>query len=154
LLRKVQLAGCHLRGHTGFLMRNAEQVLASWELGEAYAQALDAGELDVYYQPKVQIQRPGFGVEALMRWIQNGQPVASPEAFIPLAEEAGPDTEDHLVRAEQLAAVGAGQPRLRARRKYYARHAAPPRVRRDGHQRRVHLNAPGRPDAGDHGGAR
>jgi len=94
LLRKVQLAVAAARARGQRLVvfdaQCADQVLKPWELGEAYAQALDDGELDVYYQPQVQISNGRVsGVEALMRWIQNGQPVASPEVFIPLAEEAG-----------------------------------------------------------------
>jgi sensor c-di-GMP phosphodiesterase-like protein len=64
--------------------------LAPWKLGDAFAHALDAGELAVYYQPQVCMAsgRP-TGVEALMRWLKNGKPVATPDVFIPLAEEAG-----------------------------------------------------------------
>jgi EAL domain-containing protein (putative c-di-GMP-specific phosphodiesterase class I)/GGDEF domain-containing protein len=94
LLRKVQLAVAAARARGQRLVvfdaQCAEQVLKPWELGEAFAQALDDGELDVYYQPKVHISTGRVtGVEALMRWLQNGQSVASPEVFIPLAEEAG-----------------------------------------------------------------
>jgi EAL domain-containing protein (putative c-di-GMP-specific phosphodiesterase class I) len=40
-------------------------------------------------QPKVRIADGGAaGLEALMRWIRDGRPVASPDVFIPLAEEA------------------------------------------------------------------
>jgi EAL domain-containing protein (putative c-di-GMP-specific phosphodiesterase class I)/GGDEF domain-containing protein len=94
VLRKVQLAAAAARARgrrvVVFDAECAEQVLRPWELGEAYAQALETGELDVYYQPKVRISDDRVvGVEALMRWIRDGEPVATPDVFIPLAEEAG-----------------------------------------------------------------
>jgi EAL domain-containing protein (putative c-di-GMP-specific phosphodiesterase class I) len=64
--------------------------MAPWTLGEAYLEALRSGGLQVHYQPKVHISdnRPA-GVEALMRWIEDGRVVATPDVFIPLAETAG-----------------------------------------------------------------
>ena len=94
LLRQAQLAAeaAHSRGTRVLLFDDAcsAEVLASWTLGNAFAQALDTGELSVYYQPKISMAtgRP-VGVEALMRWLRDGKPVASPDVFIPLAEEAG-----------------------------------------------------------------
>jgi predicted signal transduction protein with EAL and GGDEF domain len=94
LLRYAQLAAAAARSQ---LMRLqvydeacADRVLKSWELSDAFAKALDNGELSVFYQPKVGIigERVA-GVEALSRWLRDGKIVASPDAFIPLAEEAG-----------------------------------------------------------------
>ena len=67
-----------------------EEILAPWALGNEFAEALDTGELSVFYQPKVSM-RSGLpvGVESLMRWLRDGKPVATPDVFIPLAEEAG-----------------------------------------------------------------
>jgi predicted signal transduction protein with EAL and GGDEF domain len=66
------------------------QVLNPWQLGEAFAKALDIGELSVYYQPKVRIDNlRTAGVEALTRWIVSGETVATPDVFIPLADESG-----------------------------------------------------------------
>ena len=66
------------------------QVLKPWQLGEAFAKALDIGELSVYYQPKVRIDDfRTAGVEALTRWIVSGETVATPDVFIPLADESG-----------------------------------------------------------------
>jgi predicted signal transduction protein with EAL and GGDEF domain len=66
------------------------EILAPWALGNAFAQALETGGLSVYYQPKVSISTGmPVGVEALMRWLDDGAPVATPEVFVPLAEEAG-----------------------------------------------------------------
>ena len=94
LLRQAQLAAeaAHSRGTRVLLFDEAcsAEVLTPWTLGNAFAQALDTGELSVYYQPKISMStgRP-IGVEALMRWLRDGRPVASPDVFIPLAEEAG-----------------------------------------------------------------
>jgi EAL domain-containing protein (putative c-di-GMP-specific phosphodiesterase class I)/GGDEF domain-containing protein len=66
------------------------EVLSPWQLGGEFAQALATGDLSVYYQPKVSMLtgRPS-GVESLMRWFRDGKTVATPDMFIPLAEEAG-----------------------------------------------------------------
>jgi EAL domain-containing protein (putative c-di-GMP-specific phosphodiesterase class I)/GGDEF domain-containing protein len=67
------------------------ELLEPWALGAAYAHALECGELSVYYQPKISISsgHPA-GVESLMRWLgEDGKPIATPDVFIPLAEEAG-----------------------------------------------------------------
>lgn len=94
LLRKAQLAGTTVRrggGRVRVFDDSAEAgLLNPWALGDRYAEALRAGELQVFYQPKVCIaDGRATGVEALMRWLQDGKPVASPDVFIPLAEEAG-----------------------------------------------------------------
>jgi EAL domain-containing protein (putative c-di-GMP-specific phosphodiesterase class I)/GGDEF domain-containing protein len=66
------------------------EVLAPWALGNEFAQALESGDLSVHYQPKISMADGLFvGVEALMRWMRNGTTVATPDVFIPLAEEAG-----------------------------------------------------------------
>jgi diguanylate cyclase (GGDEF)-like protein len=94
LLRKAQLAAAAVHKRAARLQvfdeSCTEQVLKPWELGDAYAAALRSGELQVHYQPQLRIadSRPA-GVEALMRWVRNGLPVATPDVFIPLAEEAG-----------------------------------------------------------------
>lgn len=94
LLRNVLLAAAAARTRGQQLVvfdaTCAEQVIKPWVLGDAYAQALDTGELEVYYQPKVRIaDGRTTGVEALMRWIQDGETIASPDVFIPLAEQGG-----------------------------------------------------------------
>jgi len=69
--------------------RDAE-VLAPWALGKDFVHALEMGELAVHYQPKVSMSTGlPAGVEALMRWLRDGEPVASPDVFMPLAEAAG-----------------------------------------------------------------
>jgi diguanylate cyclase (GGDEF)-like protein len=94
MLRKAQLAAA--AGHKRAMRLQVfdesctEQVLTPWELGDAFAEALRSGELQVHYQPKLRIaDGRAVGVEALMRWMRNGRPVATPDVFIPLAEKAG-----------------------------------------------------------------
>jgi diguanylate cyclase (GGDEF)-like protein len=94
MLRKAQLAAA--AGHKRAVRLQVfdesctEQVLTPWELGDAFAEALRSGELQVHYQPKLRIaDGRAVGVEALMRWMRNGRPVATPDVFIPLAEKAG-----------------------------------------------------------------
>ena len=94
LLRKAQLAAAAVQKRAARLQifdeSCTEQVLTPWELGDAFAEALRSGELQVHYQPKLRIaDGRAIGVEALMRWMRDGRPVATPDVFIPLAEEAG-----------------------------------------------------------------
>jgi EAL domain-containing protein (putative c-di-GMP-specific phosphodiesterase class I) len=94
LLRKAQLAAAavHVRAARLQVFDDscAEQVLKGWALGEAFTEALESGELQVFYQPKIRIaDGRAVGVEALSRWLRDGKPVATPDVFIPLAEEAG-----------------------------------------------------------------
>lgn len=52
--------------------------------------ALEDGQLALYYQPKMHIKHGAInGVEALMRWNHPEHGLISPATFIPLAEETG-----------------------------------------------------------------
>ena len=52
--------------------------------------AVEHGDLELYYQPKVDIRGRGIvGVEALLRWNHPEEGFISPERFVPLAEETG-----------------------------------------------------------------
>jgi diguanylate cyclase (GGDEF)-like protein len=53
-------------------------------------QALPAGQLEVFYQPQVDLRAGAMtGVEALLRWRHPQRGLVSPAQFIPLAEEIG-----------------------------------------------------------------
>ncbi len=64
------------------------------------ARGIDAGELCLYYQPKVRLGAKGLdSVEALVRWNHPTHGLVPPDKFVPLAEASaliGPMTE-HLV---------------------------------------------------------
>src|SRR5688572_6624701 len=55
---------------------------------EGLRRAVDAGELELRYQPVVSVEGVAAGAEALMRWHAPGGEV-SPGRFIPIAEETG-----------------------------------------------------------------
>jgi diguanylate cyclase (GGDEF)-like protein len=52
--------------------------------------ALERGEIEVHYQPKIEFRTGGVtGVEALIRWRHPQMGLLSPDKFVPLAEELG-----------------------------------------------------------------
>ena len=69
------------------MLRNSRERL---EIGNRLRQALSNGQLELHYQPQVQVATGEFtGVEALLRWKHDAIGFVSPETFIPVAEEAG-----------------------------------------------------------------
>lgn len=68
------------------LLANLEQI----ELEEALRQAIDAGTLQVAYQPIVELQTGRLdGFEALARWTHPDLGPVAPDVFIPMAERLG-----------------------------------------------------------------
>jgi diguanylate cyclase (GGDEF)-like protein len=69
------------------MLQNSRERL---EIGNRLRQALSNGELELHYQPQVQVATGQFtGVEALLRWKHDALGFVSPETFIPVAEESG-----------------------------------------------------------------
>lgn len=67
-----------------------EQIDARRALEEALRQALQGDELEVYYQPIVNLKSMEIvSFEALLRWDHPGRGRVSPAEFIPVAEETG-----------------------------------------------------------------
>ena len=95
LLRHADHAmyGVKQSGRNGFLFfdpehsrRTEERVLAIGRVQDA----LDQGELVLYYQPKVDLRRGVvLGVEALLRWQHPEHGVVPPMQFLPLIEHTG-----------------------------------------------------------------
>ena len=95
LLRHADHAmyGVKQSGRNGFLFfdpehsrRTEERVLAIGRVQDA----LDQGELVLYYQPKVDLRRGVvLGVEALLRWNHPEHGVVPPMQFLPLIENTG-----------------------------------------------------------------
>ncbi|MFZ5841799.1 MAG: putative bifunctional diguanylate cyclase/phosphodiesterase [Pseudomonadota bacterium] len=94
LLRKADAAMYNakaLGGNSVAIYREEMNVAVSrrLELESALRRALDTGELEVWYQPKLDLRDGSIcGAEALLRWRRDGK-LISPAEFIPLAEETG-----------------------------------------------------------------
>lgn len=64
--------------------------LERWQLEVDLRKALTNRELQLYYQPRIDLQSGKiFGVEALMRWQHPTRGLILPEEFITIAEETG-----------------------------------------------------------------
>ncbi len=95
LLSAAEVAARRARedGTGGLQFRNSstnQWVFERLTLERSLEQAVENGELRVFYQPKVDIQsRQVVGMEALVRWQHPELGMVSPAQFIPLAEESG-----------------------------------------------------------------
>lgn len=95
LLAKAELALAMAR-HEGQRYRFAPDAPGAgtlsdqWDMELELANAIDRGELSMFYQPQVRISdRAVIGVEALMRWKNRHRGMVPPDVFIPLAERTG-----------------------------------------------------------------
>jgi len=67
-----------------------EQIMHRLELESSLRQAIEKAELDVYYQPVVDVKTGRMvWVEALVRWQHSERGVLLPGEFLPLADETG-----------------------------------------------------------------
>jgi EAL domain-containing protein (putative c-di-GMP-specific phosphodiesterase class I) len=70
--------------------RMSEQALEHLELEGELREAVQRGELRLYYQPEVNLQTGAIsGMEALVRWQHPRRGLILPDDFIPLAEDTG-----------------------------------------------------------------
>jgi diguanylate cyclase (GGDEF)-like protein/PAS domain S-box-containing protein len=77
----------HYLVHTSGLESNT---IRRWRLRTDVAEAVDRGELEMYYQPVVALESGAISrMEALLRWRHPVYGPVPPDDFIPLAEEAG-----------------------------------------------------------------
>jgi diguanylate cyclase (GGDEF)-like protein/PAS domain S-box-containing protein len=91
------------------------QLAQEFALRQALAQAIDAGELQLYAQPQFDSQRRLVGAELLLRWQRADGSMVSPAQFIPLAEASGLIVPiGRWVRAQAVATLlrWRGQPQL------------------------------------------
>lgn len=91
--------------------RSAPRQAAEGVTPEELRAAIAAGEIDVYIQPKVDLQSGQLaGAEALARWLKADGTVVMPDAFLAVAERAGlMDELTNLVLRQALGACGAWQ---------------------------------------------
>ena len=95
LLKNADIAMYHAKdqGRSNYQFFNAALNVRTVEriiLENRLRQAIEHGELTVYYQPQVNIKtRKIVGAEALVRWKHPELGMLLPEHFIPLAEEIG-----------------------------------------------------------------
>lgn len=66
-----------------------EQVRERHALQEALREAVEHGQLHLYYQPQKKMSGETVGFEALLRWQNPEHGSVSPGVFIPIAEESG-----------------------------------------------------------------
>ena len=68
---------------------NVANVAVSWEMRDDLAEAIHESELQVFFQPKLNLlSGETWGAEALVRWFSATRGPVSPETFIAVAEES------------------------------------------------------------------
>ena len=66
-----------------------DSIIGNTELEKALALAIDHNELQLYYQPKIDLKTGKIiGVEALIRWIKPDGTIIKPDSFVPIAESS------------------------------------------------------------------
>lgn len=66
-----------------------DSIIGNTELEKALALAINNNELQLFYQPKIDLQTNKImGVEALIRWIKPDGTIVTPDAFVPIAERS------------------------------------------------------------------
>jgi diguanylate cyclase (GGDEF)-like protein/PAS domain S-box-containing protein len=75
----------------GFYTRHlSERFAERIALEKCLRRALENGEYELHYQPKVDlVHRRIMGLEALLRWRRSSRDLAAPASFVPLLEETG-----------------------------------------------------------------
>lgn len=66
-----------------------DSIIGNTELEKALSDAIDNNELQLFYQPKINLATGRImGVEALVRWIKPDGTIVKPDAFVPIAESS------------------------------------------------------------------
>jgi EAL domain-containing protein (putative c-di-GMP-specific phosphodiesterase class I)/GGDEF domain-containing protein len=88
---------------------STQQAAALWKFASDLEKAVQAGELEVYMQPKVHITDGRVaGAEALVRWRQQSGRLISPADFIPFAERSGSVVPITWLVFDRIAALADG----------------------------------------------
>jgi diguanylate cyclase (GGDEF)-like protein len=86
-LRNAKDSGATLGFYTRHLSERFAERLA---LEKSLRRALENGEYELHYQPKVElVHRRMVGMEALLRWRRQPDDLVSPAVFVPLLEQSG-----------------------------------------------------------------
>ena len=94
LVRRADLALLNTRGSDlpieVYSEANIHDIASSWQVEHDFDQALEEGEMELYYQPKIDLRtfRP-CGAEALLRWNHPVRGLLQPGLFMATAERAG-----------------------------------------------------------------
>jgi EAL domain-containing protein (putative c-di-GMP-specific phosphodiesterase class I)/GGDEF domain-containing protein len=94
LVRRADLALLNTRGAElpikVYSEANVLDIASSWQVEHDFDQALEDGEMELYYQPKIDLRtfRP-CGAEALLRWNHPVRGLLLPGAFMATAERTG-----------------------------------------------------------------
>lgn len=105
LLRRADVAMAHAqRNRSGVAVyRRGQEEATPTRLGLLgdLRRALDNGDVQLHYQPKVAFDGRVVGLEALVRWDRAGRGPVSPEEFVSLAESSGlmPHLTDYVLEA-------------------------------------------------------
>jgi len=94
LLRRAELALKEAReNELAFALYSPDATrrqTALWKVESDFERAVQQGEIDVYFQPKIGLkERRVRGVEALARWRSPSGAFVPPHLFVPLAERSG-----------------------------------------------------------------
>ena len=94
LMRLAEIASLDARRQSTsvcfYETKAAEQLFEDWGLEGRLGNAIDAGDLELHYQPKISVLTSEVvGAEALMRWHEPEIGPISPDVFINLAESTG-----------------------------------------------------------------
>lgn len=75
---------------TFYRTQSADRLAAEWDLEQRFADALEDGNLELYYQPKMDLDSKRItGAEALIRWQDPQLGEISPDVFVDIAEKSG-----------------------------------------------------------------
>jgi EAL domain-containing protein (putative c-di-GMP-specific phosphodiesterase class I)/GGDEF domain-containing protein len=86
----LESARIHRKPYTIYSADTTSTIVTKWNLQEELAAAIDANQLQLHYQPKIDITtgRPA-GAEALLRWTNEANTAVPPNIFIPVARDIG-----------------------------------------------------------------